>query len=101
MLLYQHFNSAQITMRQSVISSQFDSGFDPEFSLSIFAMHMDMHARFFQGEEEKPETAFPEYRRTHGLALHNAGSMRNIVCNVQLLHHKKYACRSGKSSYGA
>jgi hypothetical protein len=78
MLLYQLPGTAEVILRQSVVSSQFDSGFDPELRLSAFAVHVDMHSRLLKGEEEKAETAFPEYGWTHGSALHDINRMRLI-----------------------
>jgi hypothetical protein len=34
-------------------------------SKTAFDMHVDMHTRLLKGEEEKPETVFPEYGGTH------------------------------------
>jgi len=59
---------------QPVIASQFDSGFNPELRFTAFAVNMDMHSGFLEREEEKPETALPEYGRTHGRTLHGLGN---------------------------
>jgi len=66
MLLYQLPYPAQIVLRQSVISGQLNSGFEPELCLSPFAIHVYMRVRLLKREEVKPETAFPEYGGTHG-----------------------------------
>jgi hypothetical protein len=53
----------QLHMGQLITLYQLDSRFDPEFGLSIPAIHVDMHPHFFAGEKEKPVTLFAKYRR--------------------------------------
>jgi len=60
---YHPADSFQVMVGQPVIASQFDSGFNPELRFTAFAVNMDMHSGFLEREEEKPETALPEYGR--------------------------------------
>jgi hypothetical protein len=55
----------ELTVRQSIVLSQFDGGFHPEFGLAVGAVDMDMHSKFFAGEEVKPEATAPKDGWTH------------------------------------
>jgi hypothetical protein len=56
---------SQLHFRQPKILGQLNARLDPEFRLSSLAADMDMHPRFFTGEEIEAEPAFSEHRRTH------------------------------------
>lgn len=54
-----------LALREAKRLGKLNHGFKLELSLSILALNMHVHSRFFPGEEVKTKPAFAEYCRTH------------------------------------
>ena len=56
---------SHFAISQPFVQGQFDSGFQPEFGLPIWASDMNMDSSLFPGKKEKPILLIPKNGRTH------------------------------------
>ena len=60
MLFDQSFCVIQLLLCQPIVYRELDLRFNPEFSFSVCAMHVDMNTRFFSREEKESKAARSE-----------------------------------------
>jgi hypothetical protein len=64
-LLYQTKGGVDLSYAQTIVPSQFNSRFQPEFGLAARRMHVNMHPSFLAGEKVEAKRAFTEDCRAH------------------------------------